>query len=67
MSASSLSPHLRKLGRAGYITGPKADLRRIAVAHVTQTKAGRRALAAYTAALRELRGGPAHSPRDEVL
>jgi len=54
MSAGNLSTHLRKLEEAGYVQLTKTHQRRTPVTYVSLTRAGRRALEDYTAALRLL-------------
>ena len=54
MSAGNLSTHLRKLEDAGYVQLTKTHQRRTPVTYVSLTRAGRRALEDYTAALRLL-------------
>lgn len=70
MTAGNLATHLRKLEDAGYITITKAYRRRTPVTYIALTRAGRRALEDYTAALRHLLAIPGtaktegnHSPR----
>jgi len=54
MSAGNLSTHLRRLEEAGYVQLTKTHQRRTPVTYVSLTRAGRRALEDYTAALRLL-------------
>ena len=54
MSAGNLSTHLRKLEDADYVQLTKTHQRRTPVTYVSLTRAGRRALEDYTAALRLL-------------
>lgn len=54
MSAGNLSTHLRKLEDAGYVQLTKTHQRRTPVTYISLTRAGRRALEDYTAALRLL-------------
>jgi DNA-binding transcriptional ArsR family regulator len=54
LTAGNLATHLRKLEDAGYVTVTKAFRRRTPVTYIALTRAGRRALENYTAALREL-------------
>jgi DNA-binding MarR family transcriptional regulator len=54
MSAGNLSTHLRKLEEANYVQLTKTHQRRTPVTYVSLTRAGRRALEDYTAALRLL-------------
>jgi len=58
MTAGNLATHLRKLEDAGYITVTKAYRRRTPVTYIALTRAGRRALEDYTAALRDLLAVP---------
>ena len=72
MTAGNLATHLRKLEEAGYITVTKAFRRRTPVTYLALTRAGRRALEDYTAALRGLlaatgNGTPAGSSTEEEL
>ncbi len=59
MTPGNLSTHLRKLEDAGYLTVTKTHRRRIPVTYLSLTRAGRRALEDYTAALQSLLGTPA--------
>lgn len=59
MTAGNLATHLRKLEEAGYVEVTKAYRRRTPVTYLALTRAGRRALEDYTAALRDLLGVPA--------
>ncbi|HEY5249043.1 MAG TPA: transcriptional regulator [Dermatophilaceae bacterium] len=54
MSAGNLSTHLRRLEDADYVELTKTHQRRTPVTYVSLTRAGRRALEDYTAALRRL-------------
>jgi DNA-binding transcriptional ArsR family regulator len=54
LTAGNLATHLRKLEDAGYVTVTKAFRRRTPVTYIALTRAGRRALEDYTAALRAL-------------
>jgi DNA-binding transcriptional ArsR family regulator len=54
LTAGNLATHLRKLEDAGYVTVTKAFRRRTPVTYIALTRAGRRALDDYTAALRTL-------------
>ena len=62
MSAGNLSTHLRKLEDAGYVQITKTFQRRTPVTYVELTRAGRRALEDYTAALRRLLTPPTEQP-----
>ncbi len=62
MTPGNLSTHLRKLEDAGYLTVAKTHRRRIPVTYLSLTRAGRRALEDYTAALQALLGTPARQP-----
>ncbi|MGH3436470.1 MAG: transcriptional regulator [Sciscionella sp.] len=57
MTAGNLSTHLRKLEDAGYVEIAKTHRRRTPVTQVALTEPGRRAFAAYQAALRALMNG----------
>jgi DNA-binding MarR family transcriptional regulator len=59
MTPGNLSTHLRKLEDAGYLTVTKTHRRRIPVTYLSLTRAGRRALEDYTAALQALLAAPA--------
>jgi DNA-binding PadR family transcriptional regulator len=58
MTAGNLATHLRKLEDAGYVEVTKAYRRRTPVTYLTLTRAGRRALEDYTAALQNLLAVP---------
>jgi DNA-binding MarR family transcriptional regulator len=63
MTAGNLSTHLRKLEEAAYVKVEKTYRRRTPVTYISLTRAGRRALEDYTAALRALLAeapGPTH-------
>jgi len=62
MSAGNLSTHLRKLEDAGYLQITKTYQRRTPVTYVALTRAGRRALEDYTAALHRLLTPPTDQP-----
>ena len=62
MSAGNLSTHLRKLEDAGYVQITKTFQRRTPVTYVQITRAGRRALEDYTAALHRLLTPPTEQP-----
>lgn len=61
MTAGNLATHLRKLEDAGYIEVTKTYRRRTPVTYLALTRAGRRALEDYTAALRNLLTMPSHN------
>jgi DNA-binding transcriptional ArsR family regulator len=61
MTAGNLATHLRKLEDAGYIEVTKTYRRRTPVTYLALTRAGRRALEDYTAALQNLLTMPAHN------
>jgi len=61
MTAGNLATHLRKLEDAGYIEVTKTYRRRTPVTYLALTRAGRRALEDYTAALRNLLTVPSHN------
>jgi len=63
MTAGNLATHLRKLEDAGYIEVTKTYRRRTPVTYLALTRAGRRALEDYTAALRNLLTMPARNGR----
>lgn len=54
MTAGNLSTHLRRLEDAGYVAVHKTHEGRTPATYVALTEVGRRALADYTAALRQL-------------
>ncbi len=58
MTAGNLATHLRKLEEAGYVEVTKAFRRRTPVTYLALTRAGRRALEDYTAALQGLLAVP---------
>ncbi len=58
MTAGNLTTHLRKLEDAGYVEVTKAFRRRTPVTYLALTRAGRRALEDYMAALRDLLAVP---------
>jgi len=62
MTPGNLSTHLRKLEDAGYLTVTKTHRRRIPVTYLALTRAGRRALEDYTAAVQALLATPAQQP-----
>lgn len=62
MTAGNLSTHLRKLEDAGYVSVIKTYRRRTPVTYLSLTRAGRRALEDYTAALQDLLGTTNHLP-----
>lgn len=62
MTPGNLSSHLRKLEDSGYLTVTKTHRRRIPVTYLSLTRAGRRALEDYTAALQALLATPAQQP-----
>ena len=61
MTAGNLATHLRKLEDAGYIEVTKTYRRRTPVTYLALTRAGRRALEDYTAALHNLLTMPSHN------
>jgi DNA-binding transcriptional ArsR family regulator len=61
MTAGNLATHLRKLEDAGYIEVTKTYRRRTPVTYLALTRAGRRALEDYTAALQNLLTMPSHN------
>lgn len=65
MTAGNLSTHLRKLEDAGYVAVTKAHHRRTPVTYLRLTRAGRRALEDYVAALQALLGATNHQPPSE--
>ena len=64
MTAGNLATHLRKLEVAGYVEVTKAYRRRTPVTYLALTRAGRRALEDYTAALQKLLAASALSAPD---
>lgn len=62
MTAGNLSTHLRKLENAGYVAVTKTYHRRTPVTYLSLTRAGRRAMEDYTAALQDLVGATNHQP-----
>jgi DNA-binding transcriptional ArsR family regulator len=58
MTAGNLATHLRKLEDAGYVEVTKTFRRRTPVTYLALTRAGRRALEDYTAALQNLLAVP---------
>lgn len=66
MTAGNLSTHLRKLEDAGYVQVTKTHRRRTPVTYIALTRAGRRALEDYTAALRSLLSPADHQPGNET-
>lgn len=62
MTAGNLSVHLRKLEDAGYVGVIKTHEGRTPATYVSLTRAGRRALEDYAAALRQLLTPPTDRP-----
>jgi DNA-binding transcriptional ArsR family regulator len=75
LTAGNLATHLRKLEEAGYVSVTKSFRHRTPVTYLALTRAGRRALEDYTAALSDLLtapgngtpGTPAGKPTEEEL